>query len=114
MSPGAETTAEGHDIIVHLDELLADRGMTLTELAERVGVTIANLSILKNGRATAMRFTTLTAICRELRCQPGDLPATRPPTTSPPHDHELLWPRPPGLPDPSDAGRTGQRHRRRQ
>ncbi|MEO3822354.1 helix-turn-helix transcriptional regulator [Actinomadura sp. B10D3] len=62
-----------HHISVHLDTLLADRGMTLTELAERVGVTPVNLSILKNGRAKAIRFTTLSALCRELDCQPGDL-----------------------------------------
>ncbi len=62
-----------HAIVVHLDRLLAERGMTLTELANRVGVTIANLSILKNGHAKAVRFNTLTAICRELECQPGDL-----------------------------------------
>lgn len=62
-----------HRIKVHLDKLLSDRGMTLAELAERVGVTVVNLSVLKNDRAKAIRFTTLTAICRELRCQPGDL-----------------------------------------
>lgn len=60
-------------ITVHLDELLADRGMTLTELADRVGLTLANLSILKTGKARAVRFTTLAAICAELQCQPGDL-----------------------------------------
>jgi putative transcriptional regulator len=64
---------EEHRVDVHLDDLLAQRGMTLTELAERVGVTLANLSILKNGRARAVRFSTLTAICDELGCQPGDL-----------------------------------------
>ncbi|WP_232204382.1 helix-turn-helix domain-containing protein [Olsenella profusa] len=53
--------------------MLARRRMTLTELSERVGVTIANLSILKNGKARAIRFTTLAAICRELECQPGDV-----------------------------------------
>ncbi|MCP9950344.1 helix-turn-helix domain-containing protein [Actinomadura madurae] len=62
-----------HHISVHLDALLAERGMTLVELAERVGVTPVNLSILKNGRAKAIRFTTLSALCRELDCQPGDL-----------------------------------------
>lgn len=68
-------TAEGspHRIAVRLDEVLASRGMTLTELADRVGVTLANLSILKNGHARAIRFSTLTAICRELDCSPGDL-----------------------------------------
>ncbi|MBT2510844.1 helix-turn-helix transcriptional regulator [Streptomyces sp. ISL-98] len=64
---------EEHRIKVHLDQLLGDRGMTLAELAQRVGVTVVNLSILKNGRAKAIRFTTLTAICRELNCEPGDL-----------------------------------------
>ncbi|MBG0814804.1 helix-turn-helix transcriptional regulator [Planomonospora sp. ID82291] len=64
---------EEHRIAVRLDKLLADRGMTLTELADRVGVTIVNLSILKNGHARAIRFSTLSAICRELDCQPGDL-----------------------------------------
>jgi putative transcriptional regulator len=60
-------------IDVHLDELLAARGMTLSELSERVGVTIVNLSILKNGRARAIRFSTLTKLCEVLECQPGDL-----------------------------------------
>ncbi len=60
-------------INVKLDDLLHERRMTLTELAERVDLTLANLSILKTGKAKAMRFTTLEAICRELECQPGDL-----------------------------------------
>lgn len=60
-------------IIVKLDDLLHERRMTLTELAERVGLTLANLSILKTGKARAIRFSTLEAICRELQCQPGDL-----------------------------------------
>lgn len=62
-----------HAIDVHLDELLAARGLTLTELSERVGVTIVNLSILKNGHARAIRFSTLTRLCGVLDCQPGDL-----------------------------------------
>jgi putative transcriptional regulator len=62
-----------HRVSVHIDELLAARGMTLTELADRVGITLANLSILKNGRARAVRFSTLTALCEALDCQPGDL-----------------------------------------
>ncbi|MES9537289.1 helix-turn-helix domain-containing protein [Actinomadura sp. NPDC000600] len=62
-----------HQITVHLDAVLAERGITLVELAERVGVTPVNLSILKNGRAKAIRFTTLSALCRELDCQPGDI-----------------------------------------
>ncbi|WP_139319095.1 helix-turn-helix transcriptional regulator, partial [Pseudonocardia sp. Ae406_Ps2] len=60
-----------------LDALLAQRGMTLTELARRVGVTHANLSVLKNGRARAIRFSTLSAICAVLGCQPGDLMSHR-------------------------------------
>jgi putative transcriptional regulator len=62
-----------HKIVVQLDRLLEERGMTLTELAERVDVTVVNLSVLKNGRARAIRFSTLTALCEVLACQPGDL-----------------------------------------
>jgi putative transcriptional regulator len=62
-----------HRIGVHLDRLLEQRGMTLTELAERVDVTVVNLSILKNGRARAVRFSTLSALCQALDCQPGDI-----------------------------------------
>jgi putative transcriptional regulator len=60
-------------IAVKLDDLLHDRRMTLTELADRVGITIANLSILKTGKARAVRFSTLEAICAALSCQPGDI-----------------------------------------
>ena len=60
-------------IQVRLDDLLHERRMTLTELADRVGITLANLSILKTGKAKAIPFSTLDAICRELQCQPGDL-----------------------------------------
>jgi len=60
-------------IDVHLDQLLAARGMTLSELSDLVGVTIVNLSVLKNGRARAIRFSTLTKLCEVLDCQPGDL-----------------------------------------
>ena len=60
-------------ISVKLDRVLLDRSMSLTELSERVGVTIANLSILKTGKAKAIRFSTLEAICKELDCQPGDI-----------------------------------------
>ena len=60
-------------LITNLDVMLAKRKMTLTELSERIGITIANLSILKKGKARAVRFTTLEAICRELDCQPGDI-----------------------------------------
>lgn len=60
-------------IVVNLDVEMAKRKMSLIELAERVGLTLANLSILKTGKAKAVRFTTLEAICRELGCQPGDI-----------------------------------------
>jgi len=60
-------------IIVNLDVMLAKRKMSLTELTERVGITMANLSVLKSGKAKAIRFTTLEAICRELDCKPGDI-----------------------------------------
>jgi putative transcriptional regulator len=60
-------------IRVQLDRILLEKRMSLTELSDRVGVTIANLSILKTGKARAVRFTTLDALCRELECQPGDL-----------------------------------------
>lgn len=65
-------------IIVNLDIELAKRKMKLTDLADRVGITIANLSILKQGKARAVRFSTLEAICRELGCQPGDILEYRP------------------------------------
>jgi putative transcriptional regulator len=64
---------DAHAISIHLDKVLADRGMTLTELSERVGVSVVNLSILKNGHARAIRFSTLTRLCEVLDCQPGDL-----------------------------------------
>jgi len=75
-------------IAVKLDDLLHDRRMTLTELAQRVGITIVNLSILKTGKARAIRFSTLDAICTALSCQPGDLLEFLPDTTEskePPH-----------------------------
>ena len=65
-------------LIIHLDVMLATRKMKLSELSERVGITIANLSVLKTGKAKAVRFSTLEAICRELDCQPGDLIEYRP------------------------------------
>ena len=65
-------------ILVKLDDLLHDRRMTLTELAERIDITLANLSILKTGKARAIRFSTLEAICDVLSCQPGDLLEFRP------------------------------------
>ena len=60
-------------IIVKLDDMLHERRMTLTELSERIGITLANLSVLKTGKARAVRFSTLDAICAALQCQPGDL-----------------------------------------
>ena len=60
-------------ITIKLDDLLYERRMTLTELADRIDISLANLSILKTGKARAMRFSTLEAICRELSCQPGDI-----------------------------------------
>ncbi len=60
-------------IRITLDRILSERGMSLTELSERVGVTLANLSIVKTGKAKAIRFSTLDALCRVLDCQPGDL-----------------------------------------
>jgi putative transcriptional regulator len=73
-------------IRVHLDRILLERRMSLTELADRVGVTIANLSILKTGKARAVRFSTLDALCRELGCQPGDLLVFEP---GPPDDDDV-------------------------
>ena len=60
-------------IIINIDVVLAKRKMSVTELTEKVGITMANLSILKNGRAKAVRFSTLEAICKALDCQPGDI-----------------------------------------
>lgn len=74
-------------IIVKLDQLLHERRMTLTALAERIGITLANLSILKTGKARAIRFSTLEAICHVLGCQPGDILEFRPGSNAaePPH-----------------------------
>ena len=60
-------------IIIHIDVMLAKRKMSVTELAEQVGITMANVSVLKNGKARAIRFSTLEAICKALQCQPGDI-----------------------------------------
>jgi len=86
-------------ITVKLDDLLHARRMTLTELAERVGITLANLSVLKTGKARAMRFSTLEALCEALGCQPGDLlefqlnprsdGAEAPPSTAPQPEEKL-------------------------
>lgn len=70
-------------LIINLDVMLAKRKMRLTELSERIGLTMANLSILKNGKAKAIRFSTLEAICRALDCQPGDLLEYRSDETGP-------------------------------
>jgi putative transcriptional regulator len=74
---------EEHRVEVHLDRLLAERELSLTELADEVGITLANLSVLKNGRARAIRFSTLTALCDALGCQPGELFTVRPAVTRP-------------------------------
>jgi putative transcriptional regulator len=77
-------------IRIHLDRVLLERRMSLTELADRVGVTIANLSILKTGKARAVRFSTLAALCRELDCQPGDVMVYEPgPADDLPDEEEL-------------------------
>jgi putative transcriptional regulator len=60
-------------IVINIDVMLAKRKMSVTELSEKVGITMANLSILKNGKARAVRFSTLEAICKALKCQPGDV-----------------------------------------
>jgi putative transcriptional regulator len=73
VAPARTAGEEPHRVSCHLDDLLEARGMTLRELSERVGVTVVNLSVLKNDRARAVRFSTLTAICDVLGCQPGDL-----------------------------------------
>ena len=75
-------------IRVQLDRVLLERRMSLTELSDRVGVTIANLSILKTGKARAVRFSTLDALCRELDCQPGDLMTSEPGPGDSGHDED--------------------------
>lgn len=65
-------------IVVNIDVMLAKRKMSVTELSERVGITLANISVLKNGKAKALRFSTLAAICAALECQPGDILEYRP------------------------------------
>jgi putative transcriptional regulator len=64
---------EPHRVVCHLDDLLESRGITLTALANAVGVSLVNLSVMKNNRARAIRYSTLTAICQVLECQPGEL-----------------------------------------
>jgi putative transcriptional regulator len=67
-----------HRVVCHLDQLLEDRDMTLTALADAVGISLVNLSIMKNNRAKAIRYSTLTAICTVLGCQPGELLSVEP------------------------------------
>jgi putative transcriptional regulator len=81
---------EASTIRVRLDELLSQRGMTLTELSAKVDLTLANLSILKNGRARAIRFTTMAKLCEALDCQPGDLLSYQP--SPAPASHPLTAP----------------------
>lgn len=73
MVPADVPGPDGHRVTCHLDALLAERGMLVKDLADAVGITVVNLSILKNDRARAVRFSTLTALCDVLDCQPGDL-----------------------------------------
>ena len=73
MSELSERKEEQHRIACHLDDVLRDRGVTLTELARRTGITMANLSILKTNKARAIRFSTLTAVCEALDTEPGEL-----------------------------------------
>lgn len=75
----AEDREPGHRVVLRLDVLLAERGMTLAELSRQVGVSQVNLSVLKNGHARAIRFSTLTAICDALGCTPGELLTIEPP-----------------------------------
>jgi len=75
-------------IVIRLDVALAQRKMPLTELADAVGITLPNLSILKTGKAKAIRFSTLEAICKHLDCQPGDLLEYVPEETTPPEESE--------------------------
>ncbi len=78
MTPAMPDTDESHRVVCHLDRLLAERGLTLAALSAQVGVTVVNLSVLKNNRAKAIRFSTLTAICDALGCQPADLFSVQP------------------------------------
>ncbi|MBI4893170.1 MAG: helix-turn-helix transcriptional regulator [Acidobacteria bacterium] len=77
-------------ILVKLDDVLYARRMTLTELSEKIGITLANLSILKTGKARAVRFSTLEAICEVLQCQPGDLLAFAPSQEAPEEEAEAV------------------------
>lgn len=75
-----EQPAEQHRVTCHLDRVLTEQGMTLAELSRRTGISVVNLSVLKNDRARAVRFSTLTTICHTLGCQPGDLFTVQPHT----------------------------------
>jgi putative transcriptional regulator len=79
VSEAQDSEEQNHRVVCHLDRLLTERGMTLAELAARVGVTVVNLSVLKNDRARAVRFSTLTSICDVLECQPGEVFSVRNP-----------------------------------
>lgn len=72
-----DSADELHAVEVHLDRILDERGLTMAELAQQAGITVANLAVLKNGRARAIRFSTLTALCQVLDCEPGDLLTVR-------------------------------------
>ncbi|KSW19284.1 MULTISPECIES: helix-turn-helix domain-containing protein [unclassified Cellulomonas] len=80
----SEDDPQPHRVVSRLGALLEDRGMTLVQLAALTGVTVANLSVLKNGRARAIRFSTLTAVCDALGCRPGDLLDVEPPGAAAP------------------------------
>ena len=73
MTPARAPRSQPRQVTIRLNQLLERRGITLTDLAARVGVTLVNLSVLKNNRARAIRFSTLAALCEELDCQPGDI-----------------------------------------
>jgi putative transcriptional regulator len=73
---------DAHRVVCHLDDLLAERGMTLAALSDAVGVSVVNLSVMKNQRARAIRYSTLTAICDALACTPGDLFSVESPTAN--------------------------------
>lgn len=77
--PEPDEGVDLHSVEVHLDALLTDRGLTMAELSRLAGITVANLAVLKNGRARAIRFSTLTALCLALDCEPGDLLTVRRP-----------------------------------
>lgn len=96
-------------IIVHLDRLLYERELSLTELSHRVGLTLANLSILKTGKARAIRFSTLEAICRELGCQPGEL--LQYVAASEVASSDMPSEPPPGRPGPESPGDVSARGR---